>query len=95
LSPEAESLLSKEESRRTVVALAEEIDRVPEVTPETYRQITSAVGSKLHVSGKALFMPLRAALTGKTRGPELEKVFVLLGKEKVSRRLRAVPLPNA
>jgi glutamyl/glutaminyl-tRNA synthetase len=44
----------------------------------------------LHLSGKALFMPLRAALTGKIRGLELEKVFVLLGKENVSRRLRAI-----
>ena len=35
-------------------------------------------------------MPLRAALTGKIRGLELEKVFVLLGKENVSRRLRAI-----
>jgi len=94
LSPEAESLLAKEESRRAVAALAEEIEKVPEITRENYREITSAVGSKLHLSGKALFMPLRAALTGKMRGPELVKVFVLLGKEKASRRLRAIPPPG-
>ncbi|MBP1713806.1 MAG: gltX [Deltaproteobacteria bacterium] len=94
LSPEAESLLAKEESRRAVTAMADEIEKVPEITPENYRQLTSAVSSKLHLSGKALFMPLRAALTGKIRGPELEKVFVLLGKEKASRRLRAIPPPS-
>jgi len=74
--------------------MADEIEKVPEITPENYRQLTSAIGSKLHLSGKALFMPLRAALTGKIRGPELEKVFVLLGKEKASRRLRAIPPPS-
>jgi nondiscriminating glutamyl-tRNA synthetase len=31
-------------------------------------------------------MPLRAVLTGQTHGPELEKVFVLLGKEKIMKR---------
>jgi len=90
LSPEAESLLAKDESRRVIAALAEEIEKVPEITVENYRGLASAVGKKLHVSGKALFMPLRAALTGKIRGLELEKVFVLLGKENVSRRLRAI-----
>jgi glutamyl-tRNA synthetase len=90
LSPEAESLLAKDESRRVIAAMAEEIEKVPEITVENYRGLASAVGTKLHLSGKALFMPLRAALTGKIRGLELEKVFVLLGKENVSRRLRAI-----
>ena len=62
---------------------------MPEMTAEGYRRLTSAVGTKLHLSGKALFMPLRVALTGKNRGVELEKVFVLLGKENICRRLRA------
>ncbi len=91
LSPEAESLLAKAESRQVVAAMAEEIENVPEVTAENYRNFAAAVGAKLRLSGKALFMPLRAALTGRIRGLELEKVFVLLGKEKVSRRLRAIP----
>jgi glutamyl/glutaminyl-tRNA synthetase len=73
-----------------IAAMAEEIEKVPEITVENYRGLASAVGTKLHLSGKALFMPLRAALTGKIRGLELEKVFVLLGKENVSRRLRAI-----
>jgi glutamyl/glutaminyl-tRNA synthetase len=91
LSPEAESLLAKEESRQVLAAMAEEIEKVPEVTVDNYRMLTAAAGSRLRLSGKALYMPLRAALTGKVRGLELEKVFVLLGKEKVSRRLRALP----
>jgi glutamyl-tRNA synthetase len=90
-SPEAESLLAKGESRQVLAAMAEEIEKVPNITAENYRRLAAAVGAKLNLSGKALFMPLRAALTGKMRGLELEKVCVLLGKEKVSRRLRAFP----
>jgi nondiscriminating glutamyl-tRNA synthetase len=90
-SPEAEALLAKEESLQVLAAMAEEIEKVPDVTAENYRRLAAAVSAKLNLSGKALFMPLRAALTGRMRGLELEKVCVLLGKEKVSRRLRAFP----
>ncbi|MFD0961918.1 glutamate--tRNA ligase [Paenibacillus chungangensis] len=38
--------------------------------------------------GKALFMPIRAALTGQTHGPDLNQSIVLLGMEKVAARLR-------
>ncbi len=32
-------------------------------------------------------MPIRAAITGRTSGPELEKIFSILGKESILRRL--------
>ncbi|WP_214627406.1 glutamate--tRNA ligase [Paenibacillus agaridevorans] len=38
--------------------------------------------------GKALFMPIRAALTGQTHGPDLNQSIVLLGKPKVLARLK-------
>jgi glutamyl/glutaminyl-tRNA synthetase len=49
---------------------------------ETLKQRTGA-------KGKALFMPLRAALTGETHGPELARVLTLLPADTVCRRLRA------
>jgi nondiscriminating glutamyl-tRNA synthetase len=91
LSPQAEALLAEEQSRRVVAGMAEEIEKVPEITAENYRRLAAAVGAKLGLSGKVLFLPLRAALTGELRGLELEKIFVLLGKEIASRRLRALP----
>ncbi|MBN1684938.1 MAG: glutamate--tRNA ligase [Gammaproteobacteria bacterium] len=39
------------------------------------------------LKGKALFMPLRIALTGETHGPELANVFLLLGQEVIKERL--------
>tara|TARA_B100001109_G_scaffold84722_1_gene69154 strand:- start:2197 stop:2976 length:780 start_codon:yes stop_codon:yes gene_type:complete len=53
----------------------------------TWSEITKAIGDKTSLKGKALFMPLRAAITGQTFGPELDKVFELIGKEKVIERL--------
>jgi nondiscriminating glutamyl-tRNA synthetase len=40
-------------------------------------------------TGKSLLMPVRAAITGRTTGVELEKVFTLLGKEKILERLKS------
>jgi nondiscriminating glutamyl-tRNA synthetase len=39
------------------------------------------------LKGKALFGPLRMALTGRFDGPEMEKLFALLGHEKVRERI--------
>jgi nondiscriminating glutamyl-tRNA synthetase len=38
--------------------------------------------------GKDLYAPLRAAITGKTKGPELVKTLPLLGKERIIRRIK-------
>lgn len=41
--------------------------------------------------GKALFQPLRAALTGRLDGPDLASLFPLLGEERIRRRLERNP----
>lgn len=41
------------------------------------------------VKGKHLYMPLRAALTGETHGPEIARIWDLLGVERVRERLEA------
>ncbi|MEH6404437.1 MAG: glutamate--tRNA ligase [Sneathiella sp.] len=48
---------------------------------------TTAVKDELGVKGKALFMPLRQALTGKSHGPEMNKMLPLIGREKTLARL--------
>jgi nondiscriminating glutamyl-tRNA synthetase len=86
LEPEAERVLAKEETRKVIQGLKEELLAVPEVTPDNYGQILSRLARRVGLSGRNLYMPLRAALSGKTRGPELEKIFILLGKEKALKR---------
>ena len=41
------------------------------------------------VKGRALFQPLRAALTGELEGPELARLLPLMGAERARRRLQA------
>ena len=55
---------------------------------EGWSALTSQLKSDTGRKGKGLFMPLRKALTGQQRGPEMPALFALIGKEKAAKRLR-------
>ncbi|MEQ8826088.1 MAG: glutamate--tRNA ligase [Filomicrobium sp.] len=50
-------------------------------------QWTKAVKAATGAKGRALFHPLRLALTGRERGPELKPLLPLIGRDEVLRRL--------
>jgi glutamyl-tRNA synthetase len=68
-------------------------DAALEVLPEgaydaqTWSAFANAVKEKTGAKGKALFMPLRQALTGLDHGPEMAALFPLIGAERARRRL--------
>lgn len=53
----------------------------------TWKSWTQAVGAATGTKGKALFMPLRQALTGLEHGPELAALLPLIGRDKALKRL--------
>ncbi|MEM1244071.1 MAG: glutamate--tRNA ligase [Pseudomonadota bacterium] len=53
-----------------------------------YAGIINALKSQLGLKGKALFKPLRLALTARTDGMELDKIIQLLGVERTKLRLQ-------
>jgi glutamyl/glutaminyl-tRNA synthetase len=67
------------------------------VIDDYLKGITHVIRGEDHLSntalqitkGKELFMPIRAALTGKVHGPELDKVFAILGKDTALKRLKS------
>jgi glutamyl-tRNA synthetase len=54
-----------------------------------FKAWTRTVGSETGRRGARLFMPLRAALTGRIHGPELAPLAALMGPERIAERLRA------
>lgn len=54
-----------------------------------YPRLVEDLKRRTGLKGKHLFMPLRAALTGETHGPELARVLDLMAPERVRRRLQA------
>ena len=55
--------------------------------PGTWKAWTDAVKAATGAKGKALFMPLRLALTGLEHGPDLAGLLPLIGRERVAERL--------
>ena len=53
----------------------------------TWSEWTAAVKSRTGAKGKALFHPLRLALTGRESGPELKSLLPLIGRDRVLARL--------
>jgi glutamyl-tRNA synthetase len=56
-------------------------------TEETWPAWTNAVRATTGRSGKALFHPLRLALTGREHGPEMKNLLPLIGRERAEQRL--------
>lgn len=50
-------------------------------------KIIQHLKEKLHVTGQALFLPLRIALTGQAHGPDLAVLFSLMHVQTIKRRL--------
>jgi glutamyl-tRNA synthetase len=56
---------------------------------EPWRDLTEAVKARSGRKGKALFMPLRLAITGRDHGPEMSGLVKKIGKERTVNRLKA------
>jgi glutamyl-tRNA synthetase len=53
----------------------------------TWSAWSSAVKAATGAKGKALFQPLRLALTGEEHGPELKHLLPLIGRRRAAARL--------
>jgi glutamyl-tRNA synthetase len=80
---EARELLAEAGPAFFESALSAWVDTGPDFGSWT-RATAAATGRR----GAGLFMPLRAALTGETHGPELAPLVELMGRELVTSRLR-------
>jgi glutamyl-tRNA synthetase len=64
-----------------MVAQAFDLLGEPPYTDATWGEWTGAVKDATGRKGKGLFMPLRLAVTGQARGPEMAQVMPLLQKK--------------
>ncbi|HEV2747136.1 MAG TPA: glutamate--tRNA ligase [Allosphingosinicella sp.] len=76
------------EDRDFLAAAAQAAERL-DWSGSPWRALTDALNASTGRSGKALFLPLRRALTGRDSGPEMAPLLLLIGKEQSLARLRA------
>jgi nondiscriminating glutamyl-tRNA synthetase len=99
IDEEAKALLRGEGAKTVLLALRKALIPLaaggeggvgPELAPQ-YRGIIGIVRSiqdnKTGLKGKKLYLPIRAAVTGRLHGPELDRIFALLGPVSLLRRV--------
>jgi nondiscriminating glutamyl-tRNA synthetase len=89
ITEEAKQILEKESASQIVKTFSEFLKTAAGNQQEIYLAAIKCTKEKTGTKGKDLFMPIRAALTGKVHGPELDKVFAILGKDLVLKRMKA------
>jgi nondiscriminating glutamyl-tRNA synthetase len=87
LSPAANALLEGEEARRIVGQFYESLNSRECPEDNFYEWAIKKVQLSTSLRGRALFLPIRCALTGCTQGPELDKLVAVLGKPAVIKRI--------
>jgi glutamyl-tRNA synthetase len=76
------------EDRPLIEAAAQEAGRLDWNGP-VWSSLVAQLKERTGRSGKALFLPLRRALTGRDSGPEMAALLPLIGREETVARLRA------
>lgn len=84
---DAEAVIGDEHISELMAALYDEFNSLDEFTPEVIKKSIKNVQKATGYKGKKLFMPIRVAVTGETRGPELPNAIALIGKEKALSRI--------
>jgi len=76
--PEARNALRGADARKVVECLAEAAEERPPLEREAWRALVEILRARTGLKGKALFLPLRIALTGSGSGPELDHLVPLI-----------------
>jgi glutamyl-tRNA synthetase len=79
---------ASDEDRPLIEAAADALATL-DWTEAPWPQLVSRLKARTGRTGKALFRPLRLALTGRESGPEMAALLPLIGREEAAARLRA------
>ncbi len=84
---DCKEIIEKDLTDSLIESFRKNIENIDEINAETYVTIMKAVMKETGVKGKKLFMPVRVLVTGKTKGPDLDKTLILIGKDKILKRI--------
>jgi glutamyl/glutaminyl-tRNA synthetase len=84
----AKTILLDPRNRETLRSVLNILEGSSEITSDEQISLLAQLEKKTKRKGKDLYAPLRAAVTGKTKGPELVKTLPLLGRERIMKRLK-------
>lgn len=89
LEDDAAALLKEDWAGKVLAELAVFIGDKRSITGPEFLSYLSELAKAVDSEGKSIFMPVRAAITGRLEGPEMGRVAELLGVEELRARLAA------
>ena len=84
----ARTLLLVPRNRETLRSVLGGLEDSSENKSDEQTSLLSQLEKRTGRKGKELYAPLRAAVTGKAKGPELVKTLPLIGKERIMKRIK-------
>lgn len=84
----ARAVLLDPKNRQTLRSVLSVLENPSELRKEDQHPLLAQLEEKTGSKGKALYAPLRAAVTGKIKGPELAKTLPILGRDRIIKRLK-------
>jgi len=87
---EAKGILREPQVPEVLAAFKRHLEEAPEYNVESIKACLKSVQKETGHKGKALFMPVRVAVTGQEHGRDLDKTLYLIGREQVLNRLSRV-----
>ncbi|CAM3394997.1 glutamate--tRNA ligase [Nosocomiicoccus ampullae] len=87
---DAKAVLAEEQVPELMDALKETFNNLEDFKADNIKKAIKEVQKATGIKGKKLFMPIRVATTGETKGPELPNALELLGKDTVLTRIENV-----
>jgi nondiscriminating glutamyl-tRNA synthetase len=79
--------LASESSKRVLQKALSLLDTFPWGDHKGCKSVVDALGKELSVKGKELYHPMRIALSGKEKGPDLGSIISILGPTRVKQRI--------
>lgn len=86
---EESDILKTPEAQKVLQVTVRALEEHEYIDENTFDALLKHVKKESKQKGKALFAPLRIALTGKEHGPDLKMIMILLGKKLCKQRLEA------
>jgi nondiscriminating glutamyl-tRNA synthetase len=86
--PGALEALGEDDARKALDALLAELENCVELSIEAAGEMIKSAGEKTGLTGGPLYMAVRAAVTGRTHGPDLARIMAVLGRDRVIQRVK-------
>jgi len=87
ISEEDQNILAEEDSQTVLKYFIENVDEVPWDNAEELGIFIKAGSKAIGIKGKKYFFPLRISLFGASHGPDIPKLFAILGKDETIARM--------